>query len=171
MRSRFSFAPWVALIFSGMDGICSPLAADTGRLDYGRDIRPILSDKMLPVPWPGQARSAWPTCVLDSFEGATADRGGAVRFWCRASLKPVCSYQRHHGGTAGDANAARVFEPRATPEQIAILKRWIAEGGHTQSTGPFTPRRCDRDCLRLRASPGSSNLSMVRAETASKLRG
>src|SRR5258706_14068075 len=136
MRSRFSFAPWVALIFSGMDGIVAS-AADTGRLDYGRDIRPILSEKCFLCH--GQdSKKRMANLRLDSFEGATADRGG------RSALvpgKPETSvlYQR----ITAEQQATRmppVFSNRSlTPEQIAILKRWIAEGGQYAKHWAFTP--------------------------------
>ena len=58
------------------------------------------------------ARSGWPVCRLDTFEGATADRNG------HAALTPgqrgdERSVSADHGGQRGPTDAATVLEPPA----------------------------------------------------------
>ena len=126
MRSRFGISLLVALILSALVSAGISSAAATSRLDYGRDIRPILSENCFLCH--GQdSKKRMANLRLDSFEGATADRGG------RAALvpgKPEASvlYQR----ISAEQKAMRmppVSSNRSlTLEQIGILKRWICEG-------------------------------------------
>ena len=112
-------------------------AAEKPRLDYGRDVRPILSENCFHCH--GQdAKKRMASLRLDSFAGATADRGG------RAALvpgKPEASliYQR----IASEQEARRmppVYSNRTlTAEQIALLKRWIEEGGEYSEHWAFKP--------------------------------
>ena len=112
------------------------LGADK-RLDYDRDVRPILSDKCFLCH--GQDRQKRMAGLrLDSFEGATADRGGHAAL---APGKPEASaiYRR----ITADQPARRmppVFSNRSlTAEQIAIIKRWIEEGGVYSKHWAFVP--------------------------------
>ena len=103
------------------------------KLDYGRDIRPILSENCFHCH--GQdSPKRMANLRLDTFEGATA----------KAALvpgKPDSSglYQRI---TAEDKN--RRMPPASsnrslTPAQVATLKRWIEEGGTYSRHWAFIP--------------------------------
>ncbi|MBY0502494.1 MAG: DUF1553 domain-containing protein [Bryobacteraceae bacterium] len=102
------------------------------RLDYGRDIRPILSENCFHCHGQdSQRRMA--NLRLDTAEGALA----------RHALvpgKPADSvlYQR-----VTSENARRMpplsSNRRLTPEQISLLKRWIEEGGEYSRHWAFVP--------------------------------
>src|SRR5438046_10332254 len=123
MQPRFIYLFVIGLTASALGAI----AAEKAPLVCDRDVRPILSENCFPCQ--GQdSKKRMASLRLDSFEGATADRGG------RAALvpgKPEASaiYQR----TAIEQGAKKMppaYSNRTlTSEQIAILKRWIEEGG------------------------------------------
>ena len=116
-------------------------AADKTELDFGRDVRPILSENCFPCH--GQdAKKRMAGLRLDSFEGATADRGGHAAL---APGKPEASllYQRI------TAEPGRRMPPSysnhtLTQDQIATLKRWIEGGGryakHWAFVAPVRPK-------------------------------
>ena len=106
-------------------------------LNFGRDVRPILSENCFHCHGQdGKKRMAG--LRLDTFEGATAVRGG------RSALvpgKPEASgiYQRI---TA--SQPARMMPPvhsnrTLSKEQIGILERWIREGGDYAKHWAFVP--------------------------------
>jgi hypothetical protein len=112
-------------------------AAAPDRIDFGHDIRPILSENCFHCH--GQdATKRMAGLRLDTFEDATAVRGGraAVAPW-----KPEASlvFQR-----ISEAAPARRMPPPGsnrslTPEQIALVKRWIGEGGKYSKHWAFEP--------------------------------
>jgi hypothetical protein len=106
-------------------------------LIYDRDIRPILSENCFPCHGQdGKKRMAG--LRLDSFEGATADRGGRVAL---SPGKPESS-QIYKRITAPDKSRRMppVFSNRTlNAEQIALLKRWIEEGGKYTPHWSFVP--------------------------------
>src|SRR5262249_44433517 len=130
-------ATCIWLIFSGASSPGIVKAVEKPRLDYGRDVRPILAENCFHCH--GQdAKKRMASLRLDSFEGATADRGG------RAALvpgKPELSgiYQR----TAIEQGARKmppVYSNRTlSVEQIAILKPWIEQGGEYSKHWAFIP--------------------------------
>src|SRR5262245_19113720 len=124
------------LIAIGMFASGTILAANA-RLDYDRDVRPILSENCFACH--GQdGRKRMAGLRLDTFEGATADRAG------RAALvpgKPEASvlYQRI-SAQRPEQRMPPVFSNRTlTADQIAILKRWIEEGGVYNKHWSFVP--------------------------------
>ncbi len=106
-------------------------------LDYGRDVRPILSENCFPCH--GQdSKKRMVGLRLDTPEGATADRGG------RSAVVPgepeaSLLYQR----ISADQPAKRMPPPFSNrtlhADQIATLKRWIQEGGHYAKHWAFVP--------------------------------
>ncbi len=106
-------------------------------LDYGRDVRPILAENCFHCH--GQdASKRLADLRLDTFAGATADRKGHAAL---VPGKPDASalYQR----IASNDKARRmppVSSNRTLTEvQVAILKRWIADGGAYSKHWAFTP--------------------------------
>ncbi len=108
-------------------------------VDYGRDVRPILSENCFHCH--GQdAKKRMAGLRLDTFEGATTKRGG------RTALAPgqLQASGIHERITTG--NVARRMPPassnrRLTAEQIHILNRWIEEGGKYSKHWAFEPPR------------------------------
>ncbi len=124
--------PFVTLFLFGMAGFAASPA-----LDYGRDVRPILAENCFHCH--GQdASKRLADLRLDTFAGATADRKGHAAL---APGKPDASalYQR----ITSDEKARRMppvsSNRTLTGEQVAILKRWIAEGGTYSKHWAFTP--------------------------------
>src|SRR5438034_8427293 len=67
MRSRFGISMWVALILAALGSAGIASAAGTPRLDYGRDVRPILSENCFHCH--GQdSKQRMANLRLDSFE-------------------------------------------------------------------------------------------------------
>jgi hypothetical protein len=135
MQSRFIY-----LFVMGLAGPCLAVtAAEKQPLVYDRDVRPILSENCFPCH--GQdSKKRMAGLRLDSFEGATADRGGHAAM---VPGKPELSlmYQKI---TAQD-KARRMPPPFSnrtlTAEQIATLTRWIQEGGvYTQHWAFVSPK-------------------------------
>jgi hypothetical protein len=112
-------------------------AQSTAPLNYDRDVRPILSENCFPCH--GQdGRKRMAGLRLDSFEGATADRGGKVAL---SPGRPESSeiYKRI---TAPDKSRRMppTFSNRTlNAEQIATITRWIKEGGKYTPHWSFVP--------------------------------
>ena len=133
------FANWVriAIALPWLGSLAVATAQEKARLNYGRDVRPILSENCFFCH--GQdPKKRMAGLRLDSSEGATADRGGHAAV---VAGKPEASlmYQR----ITAEQPARRmppVYSNRTlTAEQIAILKRWIAEGGEYSKHWAFVP--------------------------------
>jgi hypothetical protein len=110
--------------------------AENRPLEYDRDVRPILSENCFLCH--GQdSKKRMAGLRLDSFESATADRKG------RSALAPghpetSLLYQRITAEPA--SRMPPVSSNRSlTPEQIAILKRWIEQGGKYTKHWAFIP--------------------------------
>ncbi len=131
---------WVARTCVLLQFLCA-VAAAAGKLEYGRDVRPILAENCFHCH--GQDSSKRMAGLrLDTPDGATALRNG------KAALvpgKPEASaiYQR----ITAEQKALRmppVHSNRTlTPAQIAILRQWIEEGGqyarHWAFVAPIRP--------------------------------
>src|SRR5438128_5912025 len=125
MRSRFGISMWVALILAALGSAGISSAAGTPRLDYGRDVRPILSENCFHCH--GQdSKKRMADLRLDSFEGAVADRGGRRAL---APGKPEASliFQRITAENKAVRMPPLSSNRSLTADQIGILKRWIAE--------------------------------------------
>ena len=146
------------------------LAAAAPRLDYGRDIRPILSENCFHCH--GQdSQKRMANLRLDTFDGATANHGRTVAL---VPGQPGSSalYQR----ITSDQQARRMPPASSnrslTPAQIATLKRWIEEGGaysqhwaFVPPVRPAVPKSSEPIAFlvsqRLASSSSSSSFSMV----------
>src|ERR1700683_3870185 len=132
-------AEWVsiAIALPWLGGSAIAATQEKARLNYGRDVRPILSENCFFCH--GQdPKKRMAGLRLDSPEGATADRSGHAAV---VPGKPDASlmYQR----ITADQPARRmppVYANRTlTADQIAILKRWIEEGGEYSKHWAFVP--------------------------------
>src|SRR5262245_2027386 len=120
-----------------VSGVVAVHGAEKRPLDFGRDIRPILSENCFHCH--GQdSKKRMAGLRLASFAGATAQRGG------RSALVPgqVAAsgiYQR----ITADKPAMRMppiaSNRKLTPEQISTLKQWIEEGGAYADHWAFRP--------------------------------
>ena len=113
------------------------VAADKPELDFGRDVRPILSENCFPCH--GQdTKKRMAGLRLDSFEGATADRSGHAAL---APGKPEASllYQRITAAEPGRRMPPAYSNHTLTQDQIATLKRWIEGGGRYAKHWAFVP--------------------------------
>jgi len=113
------------------------LAAPAPPLNYDRDVRPILSENCFPCHGQdGKKRMAG--LRLDSFQGATADRGGHV------ALSPGKVESSEIYKRITNPDKARRMPPTFSnrtlnAEQIAVIKRWIEEGGKYTPHWSFVP--------------------------------
>ncbi|MBM3727479.1 MAG: DUF1553 domain-containing protein [Acidobacteria bacterium] len=112
-------------------------AAESGRLEYGRDVRPILSENCFHCH--GQdAKKRMANLRLDTFEGAAAIRNG------RAAVvpgKPEQSvlYQRITAAQPALRMPPAASNRHLTEAQAAMLKRWISEGAQYARHWAFSP--------------------------------
>ncbi len=130
--NRFFDVVVLGLIAAGMSS-----GAERGHLDYDRDVRPILSENCFLCH--GQdSKKRMAGLRLDSFESATADRHGNAAL-VPGNLAASLIYQR----ITAEQPAHRMPPPFSnrslTTEQIAILKRWIEEGGVYTKHWSFVP--------------------------------
>ncbi len=130
-------AGWICIAIAWLGGSAIATAQEKARVNYGRDVRPILSENCFFCH--GQdPKKRMAGLRLDSSEGATADRGGHAAV---APGKPEASlmYQR----ITAEQPARRmppVYSNRTlTADQIATLKRWIEEGGEYSKHWAFVP--------------------------------
>lgn len=126
-----------AVLFTSLLAATVAHAAEPAPLNYDRDVRPILSEKCFLCH--GQdSKKRMAGLRLDSFEGATADRGG------RAAVtpgKPEASllYRRITAAHPAQRMPPPASNRSLTPEQISTLKRWIEEGGKYSQHWSFIP--------------------------------
>ncbi|MCO5295773.1 MAG: DUF1553 domain-containing protein [Fimbriimonadaceae bacterium] len=116
-------------------GLTAPQATNPPKVNFGRDVLPILSDKCFKCHGP-DAGSRMANMRLDTPEGAFADRGGR---WPIVPGKPEDSLvvQRI---TSHDAPMPPVVSGKTlSKEEIDILTRWIAEGARYGKLWSFEP--------------------------------
>jgi hypothetical protein len=113
-------------------------AAQPAPLNYDRDVRPILSENCFPCH--GQdSKKRMAGLRIDSFEGATADRGGG-----KVALAPGKPESSEIYKRITNPDKSRLMPPTFSnrtlnAERIAILKRWIEEGGKYTPHWSFVP--------------------------------
>ncbi len=127
----------------------SLLCAEEPKVDFGRDVRPILSENCYHCHGQdGKKRMAG--LRLDTPEGATVERGG------RSALVPGQSaasgiYQRITAEQPARRMPPVSSNRKLTSEQIDILKRWIDQGGDYSKHWAFEPPQ--RPALPANADP------------------
>ncbi len=124
---RFGACAMAALLFT------PPLSADE-KIEYNRDIRPILAENCFSCHGPDSA-SRKAKLRLDQFDAAV--KAGAI-----TPGNPAASELVRRIGTVDPDEC--MPPPRTkktlTGVQKDLLKRWIATGRSTKATGPFCPR-------------------------------
>ena len=115
--------------------IVSPVLADD--IQFNRDIRPILSDKCFACHGPDpKTREA--DLRLDVREAAVSDRGG---YFAIAPEKSTES-ELISRVTSDDPDMVMPppeFNKPVTPEEAALLKKWIEQGAEYEAHWSYTP--------------------------------
>ncbi len=125
-------------------------------VQFNRDIRPLLSDRCFYCHGPDEKRRK-AGLRLDTFEGATKDRGG---YRAIAPGKPDESelLRRVMAHDAGEVMPPpRAKKPAVTPQEAELLRRWIAQGAKYQGHWAFQP-------LAPATPPAVKNVRWVRNE-------
>lgn len=98
------------------------------KIDFNRDVRPILSKHCWPCHGTDKAAlEATGGLSLDSFEGATKDRGGYQAI-VPGDVEASMLWKRIHAPEASRMPPASAPVDALSEEQRAILKRWIEQG-------------------------------------------
>src|SRR4051794_3060138 len=115
--------------------VLSPARA--GKLEYNRDIRPILAENCFACHGPDSAaRKAG--LRLDRFTEATADRGGHAPI---VKGSPAKSEVVRRVTGQGPVMPPSATKKHLSAGQIAVLKRWIAEGAQYEAHWSLIPPR------------------------------
>ena len=111
--------------------------ASAQKLEFNRDIRPILSDKCFACHGP-DAKNAKSEYRLDTFAHATASIDGVAGI---VPGKPEESevHWRIHSDDPSEVMPPPSSKRSLTPEEIAILDRWMKEGAEYQDHWSFVP--------------------------------
>lgn len=113
-------------------------AAATQDLQFNRDIRPILSDKCFYCHGPDE-RNRKAGLRLDTFEGATKDRGGyrAITPGKPDESELMRRVTSHEPGEMMPPASAK--KAPISPQEAELLRRWIAQGAKYQGHWAFQP--------------------------------
>ena len=117
--------------------LCFGLTAQSDAVHFNRHIRPILSDRCFACHGPdAKARKA--KLRLDTFEGATADRGGYAAL---VPGKPRSSriLQRLRHPSPKKRMPPAKSKLRVSNAEIALIEQWIAQGGRYTKHWAFVP--------------------------------
>ncbi|HUF64014.1 MAG TPA: PSD1 and planctomycete cytochrome C domain-containing protein [Verrucomicrobiales bacterium] len=111
--------------------------ASAGAVDFNRDIRPILSENCFHCHGPDSAsRKAELRLDLSEVAGAPREGGAAL---VPGDPESSLIFQRITASDPGDLMPPPKSEKTLTPQQIDVLRRWIAEGGQYQPHWSFVP--------------------------------
>jgi len=107
-------------------------------VQFNRDVRPLLSDRCFYCHGPDE-KNRKAGLRLDTFEGATKDRGG---YRAIAPGKPDESellrrVTSHNVGEVMPPTGAK--KPAVTPQEAELLRRWIAQGAKYEGHWAFQP--------------------------------
>ncbi len=107
-------------------------------VQFNRDIRPILSDRCFYCHGPDE-KNRKAGLRLDTFEGATKDRGGyrAITPGQPDNSELLRRVTSHEAGEMMPPPAAK--KAAVTPEEAALLRRWIAQGAKYEGHWAFQP--------------------------------
>ncbi|MEW6304644.1 MAG: PSD1 and planctomycete cytochrome C domain-containing protein [Verrucomicrobiota bacterium] len=136
-----------------------------GKVDFQRDIRPVLSDVCFHCHGPdNEKRKA--KLRLDTREGALADRGGY------AAVVPGKPAQSELVARITSTDPEEKMPPpesgrQLTPRQIELLKQWVAQGAEYQTHWAFVPpQRPELPAVKLKRWPrnGIDHFVLARLE-------
>jgi mono/diheme cytochrome c family protein len=107
-------------------------------VQFNRDIRPLLSDRCFYCHGPDE-KNRKAGLRLDTFEGATKDRGGyrAITPGKPEESELLRRVTSHDAGEMMPPPAAK--KTAVTPEEAALLRRWIAQGAKYEGHWAFQP--------------------------------
>ena len=137
-----------ALVACGLSTCCLILAGtsavrgDGPRVDFNRDIRPLLSDKCYKCHGPDEAeRKA--KLRLDTQEGALAALESGAHAVVAGKSAESELFLRITSSDANEKMPPPASGKTLSPQQVELLKRWIDEGanwrGHWSFVKPATP--------------------------------
>ncbi|MEI7776937.1 MAG: c-type cytochrome domain-containing protein [Verrucomicrobiota bacterium] len=131
--ASFATLASVALTFSSDAATAVP-----GKLRFNESIRPILSNNCFQCHGPDEKKRE-AELRLDTFEGATRDLGGyrAIKPGApekSALLERILSHDRDEVMPPPKSK-----KPPITPNEIALLRQWIAEGAQYEGHWAFQP--------------------------------
>jgi mono/diheme cytochrome c family protein len=138
----------------GLAGGTAGAAPAAGKVDFNRDIRPILSDNCFACHGPDEKKRE-AELRLDQLETATRDLGG---YKAIEPGKPDKSeiFKRLTTKNEDDVMPPVKTGKKLKPEQIALLRRWIQDGakyqGHWSFIPPEKPAVPDVGALRSRVA-------------------
>jgi hypothetical protein len=112
-----------------------PAAAQ--KIEFNRDIRPILSDKCFACHGP-DAKNAKSEYRLDTFDHATTAIDGVTGI-VPGKLKDSEVHWRIHSDDASEVMPPPESKRSLTPAEIALLDRWIEQGAEYQEHWSFVP--------------------------------
>jgi hypothetical protein len=130
----------VLFLIAGCSGVLlagaqSPAGVKT--INFGRDIRPILSDNCFACHGPDE-QNQQAGLRLDTREGAFADRGGyQVIVPGRASESRL--YQRISAKDESTRMPPAAFERQLTEKQIELIRLWIDQGAKWETHWAYVP--------------------------------
>jgi hypothetical protein len=107
-------------------------------VQFNRDIRPLLSDRCFYCHGPDE-KNRQAGLRLDTFEGATKDRGGyrAITPGRPDESELLRRVTSHEAGEMMPPPSAK--KPAVTPQEAELLRRWIAQGAKYEGHWAFQP--------------------------------
>ena len=147
----------ISVLFLAVGYFQGPLAAAAAPagvkpVNFGRDIRPILSDNCFACHGPDE-QTQQAGLRLDTREGAFADRGGyQVIVPGKASESRL--YQRISAKDEGTRMPPLGFERKLTEKQIELIRLWIDQGAQWETHWAYVPpKRPELPMVKDRAWP------------------
>ena len=135
LRTRFHFA--LGIIFSAALSLAGADATAAAKVDFNRDIRPILSDTCFACHGP-DAKQLKGGLRLDLKESAFQAGKSGVAPIVPGKPEQSAVYQRVTTAGADEQMPPKKFGKQLSAAQVQTLRRWIAEGATYQSHWAFT---------------------------------
>jgi len=135
MTANVSIAPWVA-IWVAVLLPASGFGAAPGKIDFNRDIRPILSDNCYACHGPDEHKRKG-GLRLDRKEDAFKTLKSGDRAIIPGNLATSTLVTRIQTTDADDVMPPPEFGRKLTPEQVSLLKQWVQEGAEWQNHWSF----------------------------------
>jgi len=117
--------------------LCATAPVAAQKVEFNRDIRPILSDKCFACHGP-DAKNAKSEYRLDTFDHAITEIDG-VKGVVPGKLKESEVHWRIHSEDSSEVMPPPESKRSLTPAEIALLDRWIEQGAEYQAHWSFVP--------------------------------